>query len=128
MWMDYGRPKSEITLQPYADEVATVAWRAYQTIKYHAAPVLAMAETKMSLRRRVPDSQRLAWARQLFLQTGDAKPRNQPEVYAREQVFLDAEPVRELKLQAVRVGDLGMTAIPNEVFAITGLTEPRKIE
>ena len=121
MWMDYGRPKSEITLQAYADEVATVAWRAYQTIKYHAAPVLAMAETKISLRRRVPDSQRLAWARQLVSQIGDAKPRNQPEVYAREQVFLDAEPVRELKLQAVRVGALGMTAIPNEVFAITGL-------
>ena len=26
-----------------------------------------------------------------------------------------------MKLQALRVGDLGITAIPNEVFAITGL-------
>jgi hypothetical protein len=121
MWMDYGRPKTGITMHAYAAEVAAVAWRAYQTIEYHAAPVLAMAETKISLRRRVPDAQRLAWARQLLSNTGHAKPLNQPEVYAREQIFLDAEPVRELKLQAVRVGDLGMTAIPNEVFAITGL-------
>jgi hypothetical protein len=52
---------------------------------------------------------------------GGAKPRNQPEVYAREQIFLHEDPVRELKLQAVRIGDLGITAIPNEVFAITGL-------
>ena len=29
--------------------------------------------------------------------------------------------MRELKLQALRIGDLGITAIPNEVFAITGL-------
>jgi hypothetical protein len=54
-------------------------------------------------------------------QTAGAKPRNQPEVYAREQIYLHEDPVRELKLQALRVGDLGITAIPNEVFAITGL-------
>lgn len=35
--------------------------------------------------------------------------------------MLAAEPERELKLQALRIGDLGITAIPNEVFAITGL-------
>jgi hypothetical protein len=35
--------------------------------------------------------------------------------------MLHADPVRELKLQAVRIGDLGIAAIPNEVFAITGL-------
>lgn len=121
MWMDYGKPKNDITLQGYADEVAAVAWRAYEKIEYHTDPVLAMGETKLTLRRRTPDSRRLAWARQLLSQSGDAKPRNQPEVYAREQVFLDAEPARELKLQAVRVGNLGITAIPNEVYAITGL-------
>jgi hypothetical protein len=48
-------------------------------------------------------------------------PRGLPEVYAREQLLLDAEPQRELKLQALRFGDLGITAIPNEVFALTGL-------
>ena len=39
----------------------------------------------------------------------------------REQLFLANEPQRELKLQALRIGELGITAIPNEVFAITGL-------
>src|SRR5207249_6789216 len=35
--------------------------------------------------------------------------------------YLHEEPVRELKLQAVRIGDLGITAIPNEVYALSGL-------
>jgi hypothetical protein len=121
MWMNYGEPKTDLTVQAYAEAVADVAWRAYQKIQYHSLPLLAMAETKISLRRRIPDTTRLSWAREIVAQMGHAKPRNQPEVYAREQIFLNDEPVRELKLQALRVGDLGITAIPNEVFAITGL-------
>src|SRR5262249_13799719 len=34
---------------------------------------------------------------------------------------LAAEPERELKLQAIRIGDIAIAAIPDEVFAITGL-------
>ena len=50
------------------------------------------------------------------------KPRNWPEVYARETVEMaKMPPTRELKLQAIRIGTLGITAIPNEVFAETGL-------
>jgi hypothetical protein len=44
-----------------------------------------------------------------------------PEVYAKEAIALFEEPRRELKLQAIRIGELGIAAIPNEVFAITGL-------
>ena len=54
----------------------------------------------------------------------DGRPRSRrtrPEVYAREAVLLHDEPERELKLQAIRIGELGITAIPDEVFAITGL-------
>ena len=52
---------------------------------------------------------------------GDRVPRNLPEVYAREAIFLHEEPERELKLQAIRIGELGIAAIPDEVFALTGL-------
>ena len=121
MWMNYGKPKSGMTLDTYAREVADVAYGAYQKIQYRSEVTLAMAEAKLSLRRRVPDETRLAWAKALLAQMAGSKPRNQPEVYAREQVFLHEDPVRELKLQALRIGDLGITAIPNEVFAITGL-------
>ena len=82
---------------------------------------LAMAETKLTLRRRLADEARLAWARKIVTEMGDRIPKDRVEVYAREQVLLAAEPERELKLQAVRIGDFGITAIPNEVYAITGL-------
>jgi hypothetical protein len=52
---------------------------------------------------------------------GDRVPKNLPEVYAREAIYLHDDPDRELKLQAIRIGDLGIAAIPNEVYALSGL-------
>lgn len=37
-----------------------------------------------------------------------------------EAIALHEHPRRELKLQAIRIGELGITAIPNEVYGITG--------
>ena len=62
----------------------------------------------------------MAWAKELAAKTGP-KPKTRPEVYAREALLIADEPTRELKLQAIRVGDLGITAIPNEVYGLTGL-------
>jgi len=120
-WMDYSRPRQEMTPQAYADAMARAACEAYRRIQYRDWVPLRIREARLTLSRRAPGADRLAWAKQLLAQMGGAAPRSQPEVYAREQVLLAAEPVRELKLQALRIGDLGITAIPNEVFAITGL-------
>ena len=98
--------------------------QAYQAIAYHDWVPLAMAETTLVLGRRVPDEARLAWAQGSSSGMGKrlrCPPRNLPEVYAKEAIFLHEEPRRELKLQAIRIGELGIAAIPNEVFAITGL-------
>jgi hypothetical protein len=35
-------------------------------------------------------------------------------------------PTRELKMQAIRIGEFGISAIPNEVFAVSGLTIKRR--
>jgi hypothetical protein len=122
MWMDYGQPKKEPGLDAYADAVARFAHQAFQSISYHDWVPLAMAETKLVLGRRVPDEPRLAWAKAVIGRMGNREvPNSLPEVYAKEAIFLHEEPRRELKLQAIRIGDLGIAAIPNEVFAITGL-------
>ena len=74
------------------------------------------------LGRRLPDDTRLAWARTVIgRDEGQASSPDDPEVYANEAIYLHDEPRRELKLQAIRIGELGITAIPNEVYAITGL-------
>ena len=48
-------------------------------------------------------------------------PQTRPEVYAREIVLLREMHEAERKLQVIRIGDLGIAALPAEVYAITGL-------
>jgi hypothetical protein len=123
MWMDYGKPKVEQGIDAYAAAVAQSAFRAYQSIKYVDALTIASAEQTITLDRRTPDNSRLTWAREVVAQMNKRNgiPNSLTEVYAQEAIFLHDQPRRELKLQAFRIGDLGITAIPNEVFAITGL-------
>ncbi|MFH1918705.1 MAG: LamG-like jellyroll fold domain-containing protein [Planctomycetota bacterium] len=120
-WMDYSRPAAPPGIDKYAEEVAEIAHGAYRSIEYHDWVPLGMAETTLTLKRRTPDEARLGWAKEMIGRMQGQKPKNRPEVYAWEQVFLHENPVREIKLQAVRVGELGMAAIPCEVYGITGL-------
>lgn len=121
MWMDYARPKRDITLESYTEGVVASALQAYRKIQYRASGPLRMTESRLKLERRVPDAERLAWAEKTLTALQGAEPKTQPQIYAREQLYLQQEPRRELKLQALRIGDLGITALPNEVFALTGL-------
>ncbi len=120
-WMDYSQPKKDMNLRIFADALASEVHAAYQKIQYRDQAPIAMAETTITLSRRVGNAERLAWAKETVAKMGGAPPKSQPEVYAREQLYLAAEPKRELKLQALRIGDLGIAAIPDEVFGITGL-------
>jgi hypothetical protein len=120
-WMDYGRPAKNLTLEDYTRQMVELAMAAHATIRYRDAVPLGMAQTQLVLDRRVPDASRLAWARGLLAGMGGRPPHSWSDVYAGEQVSLHQEPRVELVLQAIRVGDLGITAIPCEVFGITGL-------
>ena len=80
-----------------------------------------MAETTLTLRRRVPDDERLGGLEPSSPGWVIGFPAIFPEVYAEEAICLHEIPSRELKLQAIRIGELGIAAIPNEVFALTGL-------
>ena len=123
VWLaDYSQPeRKETTLEQYSEAVAASAHLLYRQIEYRDWVSLAMSESKLTLRRRVPDERRLAWARQVVASLDGAKPKVHSDIYAREQIMLHEEPQRELKLQAIRVGDCAITAIPNEVYALTGL-------
>jgi hypothetical protein len=120
-WMDYSQARKDMDARRYAGELAEIVAAAYRDIEYRERVRCAMAETKLRLGRRVPDAGRLVWAREIVARMAGAPPKNQQEVYAREQVYLAGEPERELKLQALRIGEVGIAALPNEVFAITGL-------
>lgn len=121
MWMDYGQPKSNTTLDRYTDELADRAVAAFGGIRYRADATIEMAQTKLVLGRRVPDSGRLEWARAAIAAMSGPLPKTQTEVYAKEAIHLHEDPRREIILQAIRIGDVAITAMPNEVFALTGL-------
>jgi len=121
MWMDYSQPSRPTDLDAYVKALAEDAVRACESIEYQSGITLAMAETTLKLNRRTPDESRLKWAHELAAQVGDQLPRGWSEVYAFEQLRLHENPTAELKLQAIRIGDFGITAIPDEVYGITGI-------
>jgi len=121
LWMDYGSPRREIGYDAYAREVAERAIEVYRSIQWNDWVPLRMSESTLALPYRLPDDKRLSWARQLVDTLGNRLPQTQPEIYALEAIQLHQRQKTELKLQALRIGGLGITAIPNEVFAITGL-------
>ncbi len=121
MWMDYGAARKEIGYDAYAREVAAKAAEAWKKVEWRASVTLSMAESTLPLTYRVPDEKRLFWAKEVAAKLGDKLPQSQPEIYALEAIHLHERQKTELKLQAVRIGDLGITALPNEVFALSGL-------
>jgi hypothetical protein len=121
MWMDYGAPKKVMTVDAYAEAVAANAMKALAQIKYQSHVTLGAVEKKLRLNYRVPDEKRLQWARPIAARILDDRPKSQIEVYAQEALILHERQQTELTLQAIRIGDLTIAAIPNEVYAITGL-------
>ena len=124
MWMDYGQPKKDPGLDAYAD--ASRPGRPRGVPIDHLSRLGSAGDGRDQARARSSRARRarLAWARAIvgrMARTETISPSSLPEVYAKEAIFLHEEPRRELKLQAIRIGELGITAIPNEVFAITGL-------
>ncbi len=120
-WKDYFKPPYNRELGEYTQKMVRLALDGYGGISHRSDATLAMAQKTLKLKRRVPNEQRLAWARQIVDKLGDRPPKTLEEIYAREQIFLHQDPTAELKLQAIRIGDSGITAIPNEVYALTGL-------
>lgn len=120
---DYGQnaQKSKMEMDLYAAGVASKAFDAFKTITHQDWVPLDMVEEKVTLNYRVPDDARLEWAKKMVASFEGRLPKNQPEIYAQETIILHERQKTELKLQAIRIGDLGIAAIPNEVFCITGL-------
>ena len=121
MWMDYGAEKKTLTIDTYASEVADSALKALQTVKYVDHAPLGMVEKTLELNYRVPDEKRLAWARPIAAKIENDVPKSKEEVYAREALILHERQKTTVKLQAIRIGDLSIATLPNEVYAITGL-------
>jgi hypothetical protein len=109
-----------------AARAADAAWHARQKIDAHAAEVpLAMIQKEVVLKTRRPTAKQVEWAKGVLALKDREDLAKLPPLathYARRTLAL-AEGAEEVKviLQAARVGDLALCAIPFEVFAEIGL-------
>jgi len=120
-WQDYANPRKSISRSQYAAKVADAALRAYKRIEFRDSVPLATAERRLTIKLELPDKESQDWAEKIFAEMKGRDPRSRTEVYAREVMLLKDLRERDVKLQAIRIGDLGIAAMPAEVYAITGL-------
>ncbi len=120
-WRDYENPPRAVSRAQYAAEVAEAALRAYGRIEFHESAPLAVAHRRVKVGYQQPDEHVQAWAGKLHAEMAGRAPRSQAEVYAREIVLLKDLDQVERKLQVLRIGNLGIAAMPVEAYGITGL-------
>lgn len=121
-------------LEPYrqirlvAETVAAQALRAYQGIEFRDWVPLSVRQEEIAFGVRQPTADEVAQAREIV---ADAKtaPRmaTREEIYACETAQMNDFPAQvPVILQAMRIGDLAITAIPCEVFVEIGLELKKK--
>ena len=65
-WMDYSKPRKQIDVRLFAEELAAAALASTKPIRYrHDIPIDAR-HTTLQLMRRYPDRQRLQWAAEVW--------------------------------------------------------------
>lgn len=105
-----------------ADDLAETAQGVYEHLQWRDRVELDAELELLELEIRKPNAARLEWARQTAAPVDSKLRLTRPQIYAREALALADYPERvNIPLQALRIGDLAIGAIPNEVFAETGL-------
>jgi len=117
-------PKPEIfgKIRQVAGSVADAAFEAYRRIEHRRQIRLAMAEREIKLRVRKPTEAQLRFAKAALAAPDEKDLPQRAKPYARRAIRLHEGPdTIDVKLQALRIGELGIVAIPFEVFTETGL-------
>lgn len=105
-----------------AETVAQAVAKVYGNIQYVDALPLKVADAEIELGVRVPSADDLAKAEKLLSETTDRPLKGLPLVYARETTLLAKYPSTvKARLQAIRIGSLGIVSSPCETFTETGL-------
>ncbi|WP_166820376.1 LamG-like jellyroll fold domain-containing protein [Thalassoroseus pseudoceratinae] len=120
---DYRNPSKyeQVPIEEYTSALLDRAVAAYEEIEYHSPEKLAMAETRIPVKYRVPNEQLLEWSQKIVDGIGDRLPKTQDEIYAREQLFLHEMQETKIVVQALRIGKIAIVTTPTETYALTGL-------
>jgi putative membrane-bound dehydrogenase-like protein len=121
-WGDYRRPAlGNYTMETFTEGLVDKVVMALEGIPYETEVPLAIRERRLQIARRVPSAERIAWADRQMQIMGSNRPGNLQDVYAEQAKYLASHPNAEVVLQTIRIGKILMAALPNEVFALSGL-------
>ncbi len=110
-------------MRTVAGRVADRVFAALDDVQYTREVPLAMAQSELTLKVRKPTAAQVARAKEFLAEEDESKLPTRAKPYAQWTLKLAEHPGEEaIILQAVRVGDVGITAIPCETFAEIGLS------
>lgn len=123
--LDFSKPR--LRNEPFeqvrhvASQLADVVADAYGAIDHTSEADIAMAESELSLARRQPSQHILAQSRKFLADPPDSLTARQ-SIYAQRAIGLHEGPDSvSVILQAIRIGEIGIAALPFETFVETGL-------
>jgi hypothetical protein len=124
---DYRKAKQDRTRDSVAESLAQTAFEAWKKIEYKSDISLAARLTTVKCAVRRPEDSEVLAAR-LIVDRAKGRPLNgNQEIYARETVLLNDYPrTVEVPVQTLRIGALGIVALPVEAYTITGLQIKRR--
>lgn len=109
-------------MRQVADELASEATRVAGEIEATGEVALASATAELALGVRKPSSDELAKAKEIVAAAKGPIMQGLEEIYARETIKLADYPATvPVTIQALKIGDLAIVAIPCEVFVEIGL-------
>jgi len=122
------RPPRELfeQIRIVAQKAADAAWHARSAIESHRADAqLGMVQRDITLRLRRPTAEQIAAAKAVLAVKDEAERAKLPrlaESYARSALALAGGPeTMKVRLQALRIGELAVCALPFETFVEIGL-------
>lgn len=113
-----------------AGRAADAAWQIQSAAAHSAGVRLGMREREVSLRIRYPTPEQVSAARAVLAVQDEAEKAKLPrlaDAYARRVLSLAEGPKTvSAQIQAIRIGDVGVCAIPFETFVEIGLELKRR--
>ena len=106
-----------------ANDVAHEVLRVYQTIQHKDWVPLGAAQSELNLKVRRPSSEMIAYAQKVLAKPDTETPVHRLEkTYAERTMQMNGWPENiDVLMQTFRIGELGVAAVPFEVFTEIGL-------
>lgn len=110
-----------------ANTVAAEVYKVIQSIQYKDWVDLEAKQKEITVGVRKPSGEELERAKKIMSEAEGPIMKTREEIYARETVLINDFPTeKQLIIQALRIGDMAIAAIPAEVFVEIGLEIKKK--